>query len=110
MRKNQKYTKEEMYMGIELWKESGISQKNYCKQNSLSFNTFKYWLNKYAHENPAAKPAVTNRFLPVQVTTIKEGNHISHTPKEISIYYPGGIEVRCPSDIGVLQLKTLLSI
>jgi hypothetical protein len=28
MKKNQKYTQEEMYMAIELWKECGVSQKS----------------------------------------------------------------------------------
>jgi len=30
MRKNQKYSKEEMYLAIELWQENGLSQVKFC--------------------------------------------------------------------------------
>ena len=46
MRKNQKYSQEEMFMAVELYLESGLSQKKYAIQEGLAEGTFKYWVNK----------------------------------------------------------------
>ena len=47
MRKNQKYSKEEMYLAVELWQESGLSQVKFCSREKLSVKTFSYWYRKY---------------------------------------------------------------
>jgi hypothetical protein len=47
MRKNQKYSKEEMYLAIELWRENGLSQVKFCSRENLSVNTFSYLFKKY---------------------------------------------------------------
>jgi hypothetical protein len=41
MKKNQKYTQEEMYLAIALRKESGLSQQKYCRQNGGYRNLLK---------------------------------------------------------------------
>ena len=110
MKKNQKYTQEEMYLAIELWKESGLSQQKYCRQNSIAYNTFKYWVKKYNGEKKPVKTDQVNAFLPVQVKTMADDHLSQHSNKEITITYPNGIEVKCPADIGTMQLKTLLTI
>jgi transposase-like protein len=50
MRKNQKYSKEEMYLAIELWQESGLSQAKFCSRENLLVKTFSYWYRKYKKE------------------------------------------------------------
>ncbi len=35
MRKNCKYKQEEMFLAIEIWKESGMSQYSFCKREQL---------------------------------------------------------------------------
>lgn len=47
MRKNQKYTEEEMFLAVELYQESNLSQKDYAIQEGLKVGTFKYWVKKY---------------------------------------------------------------
>ncbi|QQS49724.1 MAG: hypothetical protein IPM71_14330 [Bacteroidota bacterium] len=110
MRKNQKYTQEEMYMAIELWKESGISQKNYCNQNHLSYSTFKYWFNKYQKDRHGKKPGSTKSFIPVHIPqTIT-----THLPESntgmISISYPNGVVVNCPTTTSIEQLRGLIKL
>ncbi len=36
-----------MFLAVELWKESGLSQKEYAQQEGISLHTFKYWVKKY---------------------------------------------------------------
>jgi transposase-like protein len=61
MKKNQKYNQEEMFLAVELCKESGLSQKEYAIQEGLSLHTFKYWVKKY---NVHHKAHLKNNNLP----------------------------------------------
>ncbi|MCR6642780.1 MAG: hypothetical protein NVV82_28265 [Sporocytophaga sp.] len=42
--------KEEMYLLISSWKESGISQNAFCEQHNLPYSIFQYWLKKFKIE------------------------------------------------------------
>jgi len=75
MKKNQKYTQEEMYLAIALRNESGLSQQKYCRQNGIAYNTFKYWVKKYNGEKKPVKPTQETTFLPVQYFTF--GNSVN---------------------------------
>ena len=56
MRKNKKYSKDDMYLAIELWQESGLSQVKFCSRENLSVKTFSYWYKKYKKgKEPSAK-------------------------------------------------------
>lgn len=111
MKKNRKYTKEEMYLAVELWKESGLSQQKYSLQNDIRYNTFKSWVKKYNRERKSHQPKGIQTFLPVQVKTpTAEACLLEQPSKEITITYPSGVEVKCPIDISSVQLKTLLTI
>lgn len=110
MKKNQKYTKEEMYLAVGLWKESGLSQRKYSLQNDIRYNTFKSWVKKYNGEKKSEKARQATTFLPVQVKATPLDQPIERLNKEITITYPSGIEVKCPVDISVVQLKTLLTL
>ena len=56
---------EEKYL---LWKESGLSQTAFCKQEDLNVHTFRYWLAKFE----TLKKYNSNHFLPVQVKEEEE--------------------------------------
>jgi transposase-like protein len=111
MRKNQKYTQEEMYMAIELWQESGLSLKKFCIREGLASSTFTYWLRKFRRETRAnAKP--TKSFIPVTI-----GSDLSEQAqapfaevKVIFIRYPNGVQVNCPHDIDIEKLRALIRI
>jgi len=110
MRKNQKYTKEEMYLGIEMWQESGLSQYAWCKQNDLSRNTFKYWLNKYRSDKKQASPVAPKAFLPVEFSTSSPKDLPVSITKDITIAYPTGTKVICPANIEINQLRALIKL
>ena len=98
MRKNQKFTKEQMYAWIESWQQIGISQNRFCKEEKLSSSTFNYWLKKYKQEKDRSTHANKNpvkTFLPVEVT-----KETVHRDKDfITITYPNGIQVCCPMNL-----------
>jgi hypothetical protein len=39
-----------MFLMIEHWKGSGLSQKAYCRQQNLSYHVFHYWYKVYRDE------------------------------------------------------------
>jgi transposase-like protein len=98
MRSNQKYTKEEMYVAIEQWKESGQSQTSWCQKNNMCRSTLKYWLKKYHQENASRinkksshKYGPTSSFIPIDITTHDNIGLPPDNQKDIIITYPTGI-------------------
>jgi hypothetical protein len=110
MRKNQKYSKEEMYMAIELWHESGLSQSRFCSLEKLSLKAFSYWLQKYRNEkrclaSPKKSPSET--FIPIELP--QTGNRTFLNSDRIDISFPNGVQLNCPARIDIGQLKTLIN-
>jgi len=110
MKKNQKYTKEEMYLAIELWQESKKTKAEYCRQNKISGDTFKYWYNKYRKEKAIQEPVKTHSFIPVDITKPENTPESANNITCITITYPTGVQVTCPTGIGVQQLKALINL
>jgi hypothetical protein len=107
MRKNQKYTQEEMYENIKRWQTSGLSQKEFSKQEGYPLTTFSYWLIKYGKQKKGQE-AKTKPFLPVEIILPSETT--SYECNIITIIYPNGIRVTCPITIEKEYLRTLIHI
>ena len=111
MRKNQKYSKEEMYLAIEKWRTIGLSQTKFCSLEKLSVKTFAYWLRKYKLEKgfPAKKDdRVSKTFIPVEVSGAT--NNLVLGSGHIELTFPNGVGVKCPVGIDIRQLKILINI
>ena len=112
MRKNQKYSKEEMYQAIALWHESGLSQVKFCSGEKLPVKTFSYWLRKYRKEKgllecPIQKASKT--FIPVEVSNGRTLNRTNPDYGRIELAFPNGVQLSCPVNIDISQLKTLIN-
>jgi hypothetical protein len=103
MRKNQKYSQEQMFGAIERCQHKGISPKEYCRENQIPYPSFQYWLRKYQKEqiNQNLKPE--QGFLPVRI----EEAPISGSG-QLTIQYPSGIQVRCPLHTPIHLLQSLI--
>ena len=42
-----KNSQEQMFAMIASWKQSGLSQKDYCEQNQIHYHVFHYWYKRY---------------------------------------------------------------
>ena len=109
MRKNQKYTQAEMYENIKRWQTSGLSQKQFSKQEGFPLTTFSYWLIKYRKQKKGQE-AKTKTFLPVEIISQAGSETISYESHIITIIYPNGIRVTCPITIEMEYLRTLINI
>lgn len=112
MRKNQKYSKEEMYLAIGKWQKSGLTQHQFCKGEKLAKATFSYWLKKYRQEQGQSRSSSSQKpvkaFIPVELSKTLE--LASSESRQIQITYPNGIRLSCPVDVAMQQLKTLINI
>ncbi len=110
MRKNQRYTKEEMTLAVELWQESGLSQEKFCKRENISISTFCYWFKKHKEERGQLKPQPRKQpvktFIPVELSQATN----SIEPGHIEIAFPNGIQLICPADMDMQKIKTLIGI
>ena len=112
MRKNQKYSKEEMYLAIELWQESGLSQVKFCSRENLSVKTFSYWYKKYKNENRLSveeNRETPNTFIAVKVSGDRTANVSDGEYGRIEVSFPNGVQVSCPVGIDIGQLKSLIN-
>ena len=94
---NKKYTPDQMFGLIEIWKQSGLSQTEFCNQKQLSRYRFSYWLKKYRKQKEKPDQPENNtakRFFPVNITS-KQEPAFCHTDY-ITITYPNGVKVCCP--------------
>jgi transposase-like protein len=107
MRKNQKYTQAEMQASITKWRESGLTQHGYCKQEQISTSTFSYWVRKLSREQMPERSSreVVQSFIPVEL------------PKpevlpvwQIEIGYPDGVQVRCAAGTDISIIKALIGL
>ena len=52
--KNSAAIKEEMFSVIVQWKDSNLSQQEFCRQQRIAYHRFHYWYKRYraVHEQP----------------------------------------------------------
>ena len=112
MRKNQKYSKEEMYLAIELWQESGLSQVKFCSREKLSVKTFSYWYRKYKKEKGllvGCNKEASDIFIPVEVSGARTRTIGNEGYGRIEVSFPNGVQLSCPVGIDTSQLKSLIN-
>jgi hypothetical protein len=113
MRSTDKEKLEEMTLAIELWQESGLSQRVYCEQEGYTISKFKYWVKKLERmkNTPSSKKPVSPKikvpvFLPVEISKKEEASSLSSLTMEI--HYPNGVKIVCSDDLDNLKLQTLI--
>ena len=77
---------------IKNWKESGLSQIEYCKRDDLKYGTFKAWACKFKEKS---------EFLPVRIIPEKINS-------EIEIRLPGSLSVIVKRDFEEDLLKRVI--
>ena len=96
--------KESMYLSVEMWQSSGMSQRAWCKQEGIGRGKFKYWLDRYHREagiGEGVSGFVALETCPVDKTSIRD---------VFSITYPNGAQLHCPEGTGHGELLSLLQL
>ena len=109
MRKNQKYSREEMYLAIEIWQESGLTKTEFCKREGLPVTSFIHWVQKFNREKDNVNYLVNNYpgFIPVKVTEPEK--MVQSTDDRIVVSFPNGVKLNLPAGTDITQLKNLIN-
>lgn len=91
-----------MFSLIEIWKGSGMTQQEFCKEKDIAYSKFHYWLKKYNAHGPTPDPssgftaiAVKNR------TSVRDGG--------LELVYPDGRRLIFHQDVDPSFLRALLA-
>jgi len=82
---------------LETWEESGLLQKEYCRQHNLIYHRFVYWKARFKSRNLPIK------FVQVASQPINPG------PFFLKLNLPQGCQVEVPDDFSEDTLKRLLA-
>jgi len=56
-----------MFLKIAQWQQSGLSQKAWCEQESMSYNTFHYWYRRFRRDRLSDNMDAQPNFVQVKV-------------------------------------------
>jgi len=95
-------TQQLMFSLIEIWKGSGKSQQEFCRDKDIAYSKFYYWLKKYNAKESTLNTA--SDFIPV---TIKNGLGVRGSGLEL--VYPDGRRLIFHQDVDPSFLRALLA-
>jgi hypothetical protein len=81
---------------IERWRNSGQTQKDYCRSEGLSLSKFHYWVK----QNRISEAGISGDFIELNSWITTQG---------ITIRYPDGKEITLPVQTSIKHIKELLS-
>lgn len=108
-----KITQEERLLAIKMWRESGLSQGAFCKQEGISRSTFQHWRRRLdptyvkMTTSKSKNKKVTPAFFPVEISA-KDSS--SSKVSTLEIQYPNGVKIICRENIEISKLQTLIQI
>lgn len=102
MRKNQRYSQDQMYSLIRKWESSGISQIKFIEKHQISKSTFGYWRKKYLQNCNNSEQS--SKMIPVNILSPETEQQAT----SFEIIYPNGVRIVCPSEIEISRVKDLI--
>ena len=88
-----------MFLLIEKWQQSGLTQKQYCSESNIRYHGFHYWYKVYRDEQQNSKEApsafVALQLKPTAAITAPYAELLLPNGKRLVFHYP--------VDVGPLQ-------
>lgn len=97
---------QEMLQKVERFLASALSQTEFCRQEGLAYNPFRYWLKKYQLKEALSPPVVEKPtdFIPLRVVSAEPT-----TPSAACVIeYPSGIVVRLHGPLDAALVAQLI--
>lgn len=95
-----------MFSLIAVWRESGKTQRDFCKEKDLAYSKFQYWLRRYKEHDPSTSDPSTTRsgFVPVKVN-----DQVIQRTGGLELVYPDGRRLIFHQEVDPSFLRILLS-
>lgn len=91
-----------MFSLIEVWRGSGKTQREFCKEKDIAYSKFQYWMKKYSDKDLAT--GSSPGFLPINLKKQDE-----RRASAMEVIYPDGRRLIFHQDVDPSFLRTLLS-
>lgn len=89
-----------MFSLIEVWKSSGRTQIEFCKEKGIAYPKFHYWFKKYNTQGIVSKAESFSQ-IPVSSASIASGS--------IEVLYPDGRRLIFNQQVDAVFLRNLLA-
>lgn len=83
------------------WEKSGLSRREFCRQNQLAISTFYYWQKKFKEANDDFQGTRDLIKLPIHSTKDKNVNFV--------LEFPGGYKLQIPQNSLSLARREMVS-
>lgn len=111
MKKSDEEKREEAILAISLWRESRLSQGEFCRGESIARSTFQHWRRRYdasyEYKGKKKSPISKSSFIPVQTVPVCS-SPVSES--DLEVIYTNGVRIKCPSSIATGDLQKLIGL
>jgi len=111
MKKSDSEKREEALFAISLWRESGLSQGEFCRREGIARSTFQHWRRRYdesyEYKGKAKSSGSKSNFIPVQTIPVSPERF---SVNDMEVIYKNGVRIKCSSSISTDDLQKLINL
>src|SRR5690349_14306368 len=85
---------------VESWRQSGLSQKQYCLQNKIAYHVFHYWYKRY-RDRQSTNQSNPKAFIPVTIDTVSSTAYVE-------LQFPNGKKILFHQPVSIDYLKAMI--
>ena len=86
-------------------KQSGLTQKEFCKEHQLAASTFAYYSSVFGNKKKKYSEISNNNFIPIEIK-----NSSKSKSSELKIIFPNGIQCFVAEDLEINKIKKFIEV
>ena len=99
---------QEMFRVVERFRDSGLTQKSFCKTEGVALSTLQYWISRYKKQNRQNQQSGSG--FPELFVELKPQSSKPSFSNTIVVSYPSGVKLTLHKDVDVTLLKELIAL
>jgi hypothetical protein len=100
--RNNSQVRQQMLEMVNRWKQSGLSQKDFCEKEPVTFHKFYYWYRRSGQQDKPIPTQETPGFVKLKIEE-------PLVATSIEIHFPQGARLFFHNPVSAEYLKTLLT-
>lgn len=105
MKKAHKYNWENRGEAITMWRESGLTQSDFCKREGIARSTFQHWMRPSSQKR-LSKPKTTKEISSGEFIPVNIKSSVNHSSSDMmELFYPNGVTLKLKADISLEKLQ-----
>ena len=107
---------EEALIAIELWRESGLSQNEFCRRESIHRSTFQHWRRRYDADydykgkNKKTSKPTGDSFISLEMKSVTAFDPKDMNNEDLEIIYKNDVRIKCSLSIPLSVLQKLINL